>query len=459
MTARRPPTASLFPAWEWESAPHELGEAFVFRRAASEEGAATVPLSPRWLRRSLSVSVAEGMLAEVVTACTGGAVLTAWAMHLGFGPAVLGIVCALPVVAQVFHLPSALLTQALGSRRLSLGAVALARLAWLALLAIPLLGLDREAARVVFVGTVAVSALLAVVGNNAWVAWMADLVPASMQGRYFGRRTAAATLCATASALFTGVGVDHARRVGAEMEMLVALAVVAAAAGAGCFGLMARQRDRRRNRRAPPSMDALLAPLRDPALRPLLAYQLAWNAAVGLAASFFALYMLRDLRMGFTLVTLHATLGATARTLAAPAWGRLLDRVGGGRVLAACTFGLSGTILVWPMLGPDLLWPLAFEALAGGALWAGHGLALFGLPLRVAPACALPAYAGALSSAAGLAFAAGALAGSTIATGSPGGFHLAGHTFSVLQGIFLLAATMRLVAGAFALRLVERPAA
>ncbi|MFN7146000.1 MAG: MFS transporter [Myxococcota bacterium] len=454
MTVRRPPTASPAPAWGWAGAPHEIAEAFVFRRSAPAEGEGTSTLSPRWLRRSLSVSVAEGMLAEVVTACTGGAVLTAWALHLGFGPAALGIVCALPIVAQVFHLPAALLTQALGSRRLSLGAVALARLVWLALLAIPLLDLPLVAARAVFVGTVAASALLGVIGNNAWVAWMADLVPASMQGRYFGRRTAAATLCATASALLTGVGVDHARRVGAEEEMLVALAVLAAAAGVGCFGLMARQRDRRRSRRDTPPLATLLEPLRDPALRPLLAYQLAWNAAVGLGASFFALYMLRDLRMGFTLVTLHATAAATARTLAAPAWGRLLDRVGGGRVLAACTFGLSATVLVWPMLGPDLLWPLAIEAVVAGALWAGHGLALFGLPLRIAPPSALPAYVGALSSAAGLAFAVGAAAGSVLAAGSPGTIQLAGHTFSVLQGIFLLGASMRLVAGGFALRLL-----
>ena len=46
------------------------------------------------------------------------------------------------------------------------------------------------------------AAVLGVLGNNAWVAWMGELVPSRIRGRYFGRRTG---LCMLGGALAAGV--------------------------------------------------------------------------------------------------------------------------------------------------------------------------------------------------------------------------------------------------------------
>jgi hypothetical protein len=415
---------------------------------------AAVPAGRGWLRRSLGASIAEGMLAELVGACAGGSILTGWALQVGFGPAMVGLIGAIPVVSQVFHLPAALLTERIGRRRLSLGAHAASRCAWLLLPAIALLHLPPAAARAVLVATVALSSLFAVAGNNAWVAWMGELVPASMHGRYFGRRTAAATFVGTASALATGVALDRAGAVGRGGEMLTGLSIVAGAAGFGCLRLMARQHERRSAPRPSRAGASLLAPLRDAALRPLLAYQVAWNGAVGIAASFFPLFLLRDLHLGFALVALHAAVTAAFRMLGAPAWGRLIDRVGAAPVLAGCSLAVAVAPLLWLLATPDRLWPLVVDAVATGLLWSGHGLALFGLPLRLAPRDALPTYVGALSSAAGAAFAVAAALAAGLAGWIGGGVVVAGHAFVGLQVLFFTSALARLGAGSLALRLV-----
>jgi MFS family permease len=384
------------------------------------------------------------MLGEVVAACAGGSVIAGWAFHLGLSAPVVGLLGAIPSACQVIQLPGAILTAVLGRRRLSLGALAISRCAWVALAAIP--WSDVAAGRTILVATVVLSSLFTVLGSNAWVAWMGDLVPASMHGRFFGRRTAAATGVGTLGTFVAGMLLDRSP---SHTAVLVALSFVAACAGAASLALMARQQERRASTRPRRAPCELLAPLRDPLLRPLVAYQFAWNGAVGIAGCFFVPWLLGDLRLGYTWVAVHATAAAAARTLSAPLWGRRIDRVGAGSVLASCSVAVAFAPFLWVLAAPDRLWPLVIDAIVGGALSAGQSLALFGLPLRIAPRDVLPAYVGALSAAAGLATALAAAAGGTLALRLQG----IGHGFGAMKALFLVSGTARLLAGALAWRL------
>jgi MFS family permease len=215
--------------------------------------------------------------------------------------------------------------------------------------------------------------------------------------------------------------------------------------------LLARQHAPAREPQPPPAPAAALRPLRDPAARPLLAYQVAWNASVGLAGGYFTLYLVRDLQAGFTVVALHAALGAVAKTLSAPLWGRALDRLGARPVLAASSFGAAVLPLLWLAASPGVLWPIALDAVIGGAAWAGHGLAAFSVPLAVAPRQGRPFYLAAFSMAGGVAYAAATVAGGALAVAAPlasGG----------LAPLFVLSAAGRLASAGLALGIAERGA-
>src|SRR5256885_7811587 len=82
------------------------------------------PADKPWaqLRPSLRASLFEGAAAEVFAACAGGAVLTAWALHLGASPVVIGLLGALPVACNVLNLPAAWLTHIVGRKRLPVAA-------------------------------------------------------------------------------------------------------------------------------------------------------------------------------------------------------------------------------------------------------------------------------------------------------------------------------------------------
>ncbi|WNG49703.1 MFS transporter [Archangium minus] len=400
--------------------------------------------------------MAEGVVAEGVMACAGGAILTGWALYLGCGPFWVGLLGALPFLAQLMQLPGAWLTSRFGARRVALLTVLFSRQAFLPLVALPFLPLPIEVKRGVLFTVAVAHHGLGILCNNAWVTWMGDLVPTRVRGRYFGRRTAISTLAGALATFTTGTFLDGARASEYTGPALAALAFTACVLGALSTALMALKHDPVRHRVASPFQAArVLQPLRDGAARRLLAYGMTWNAALGLAGPFFSLYLLQDLKLGFTLVALQGSAASIARMLSAPLWGKLIDRLGARWVLRACVSGLVLSPVLWVLAGPDRWWPIALEALLGGVLLSGHGLANFALSLGVSPARERPFYHAAFAMTGGAAFALASAAGGMLMRLFPPSHLLLGYACTALQLTFLVSALARGFAALLSRQLIE----
>jgi MFS family permease len=408
----------------------------------------------RPLRRSLDACFAEGLLAEVVGASAGGNVLTAWALHVGLPAAWVGALASLPFVAQALHLPAAWVTVAYGRRRVSILANLAARLCWAAL---PLALLaDGVPSHVLLVGIAAISSAISIVGVNAWVAWVGDLVPARLRGRYFGRRMAATTFANTTTALGAGVLLDRAEAIGAVGYALGGLALLASLTGIACAVLMTLQHEPGGEVRSRViSFEGAKAPLRDADGRAMAAWQLGWNAAVGMAAAYFGLHLLTNVGQGFSALALYTTTVALVRVAGnARLWGPVMDRVGARRVLAFTSLGLAFAPVFWLFVSPTRLWVVAIEAVWSGLLSGGHQLSAFALPLAIAPRAERPWWLAAFSTAAGVGFGLGAAVGAAMVAVLPDRVELGGFFLADLQVVFAVAAIARLGGGLLALRLV-----
>jgi MFS family permease len=406
------------------------------------------------LARSLRASTMEGVTAEVVGACCGGAALTGWALHLGCGPAAVGFLGALPSVAQVVQLPASRLTVRLGPRRVALWTVALSRQLFLPVALLALLPVGPGAARAVLFAAAVLSQVLGMVCNNAWTAWMGELVPGRVRGRYFGRRSAVCTAGGAAAALAAGALLDG---VGGARALAV-LALVASAAGVASTVLMARQHGGHPRPRpvAGPGGARRAGVLRSRPARRWLAYAVVSGAGSGFIVPFASLYVLRDRAFGFTFLAAYGGVSALARIAAASPLGRALDRAGGPRrVVAASTALLAASPLLWVAAAAGGPWVLLVEAASGGAATAGVGVATLAVPLAIAPADERATWNATFAIAGGVAFAAGACAASPAAALWPGAARLAGP----LTVPFLAAAALRACAAAIGLRLVTGRAA
>jgi MFS family permease len=411
------------------------------------------------LRRSLKACTTEGVIAELVSACAGTSVLTGWALYLGCGPSLTGLLGSLPFLCQFVQFPAAWLSSRFGYRRLAILSVLASRLVYVALVPLPFLSFAAPVKQFVLLSVAAVSALLAVIGNNAWTAWMSDLVPPKLRGRYFGRRTALCALGSIGISLLSGYWLDVATHRGFVGAALAALAVVACLAGLGAAHFMSKQHQPNVEvAELPLDLAAPLLPMRDPDGQKFLTYQFAWNLAVGLSASYFTLHMLTNLKMGFGLVAAYNAGVAATKILTAPLWGRAVDRFGPRSVLSVCSFGICIIPSLWLFVSSDRLWPLCFELVLSGVLWGGHGLANFSLPFSLSPRRGRAYYLAAFSTAAGLAFAAGTALSASLLLQIPSTLHLKGHTLMGLEVLFLLSSAARFGAAFLSLKVPDEQA-
>ena len=370
------------------------------------------------LRASLAACTAEGLAAEIVGACFGNAVLTAWAVELGASPLLLGVLWGLPYFGQVFQLPALWLTSHLGRKRAAVLTHTLGRQVTLPIAVLPFVDVSVDVKRALVVGLFAASSLLAVLGHNAWLAWMGELVPARMRGSYFGRRTALSTIVATVASLVIASALDAGRLRGSLGIALATITVARSLAGAVTTVLMLRQHDPTTPTVAPCVRD-FARPIADRGFRLLLTYRAAWGIATGIAASLSAIYMLRALGLGFMGVALYSAGVAVLRVVTTPLWGRTLDRAGGRRVLVACSFGAAMSSLAWVFATQGSAWLIGVDAVVSGLLLGGQELAVFTLPLAAAPSARRPLYAAASVMVGGVAYGGASVAAGALADSIP----------------------------------------
>src|SRR5262249_48592875 len=180
------------------------------------------------------------------------------------------------------------------------------RLTFLPLLALPTLDAGPATKLHLFLGVVTISTVASVIGNSAWVAWMGDLVPDRLRGRFFGRRTVFLSIAGTLTSLAAALLLDRFGPAGWPGAPLSLPPAGAFLAGGVSVVLMLRQHE-------PPvaveadisAWQALGLTLRDRRVRPFLGYLFAWNAAVGISASFFPYHKLTNLPTGLLVGAAH----------------------------------------------------------------------------------------------------------------------------------------------------------
>jgi len=143
------------------------------------------------LRKSLRIVTMAWMYGIVWMACVSGSHVKIFARMLGFNDFAFGLLGAIPFVATFGQLVASILIERTGLRKFQLiQCNSIHRLLWLAVAAIPLiLPIPSRVAVVAMLVILLMSWFMAALGTPAWLAWMGDLVPRRIRGRYFANRS------------------------------------------------------------------------------------------------------------------------------------------------------------------------------------------------------------------------------------------------------------------------------
>jgi MFS family permease len=412
--------------------------------------------TPTITRKALRISTIEGSWAALHFLITTGVFFTGFALMLGANDFQLGLLGAIPVIAQVFQILGAYLIERTGLRK---GIVAwfsvVSRTMWLPMALIPFFVHSR--AVLLFMILYAISSVVMNIAAPGWVTWMAAIIPASIRGRYFGARNRINGFVSISGNLAAGFAIDLFRTHGHEAGGYLTLQLIAVFAGIMAFTLIRRQPDPGAPAEPLPAIAKyLLQPLRDPNYRRILAFYLYWVFAVGLASPFFNAHLLKHMQWNFKSIAVLGVIASLTMMVVQTYWGRLIDRYGHRPVLMITVFGILHLPFYYAFCPWGIRWPIYVNALLTGVFWAGFGLASFNLVIDMLPSRNRTMYVAVLAALSGItSFAANVLSGSLAEAMDGVRWQIGSLTIVNYQILFVMTGLLRIPALLFLRRIRE----
>lgn len=366
------------------------------------------------IRKTLNLITIEGAFANVFIVYSGGAFLTGLILMLGANEFQIGLVAAIPFISQIAQLFSSFYVDQPRKRKsIIVRGLVIGRQSWWFL--IPLLFIGGDWRLDFLIPVILFSNLMTMFVAPGWLSWMSEIVPARIRGRYFGKRNIAIAVSTIIATVAGGKILDIFRASNREhlgFTIILASGCLFALTAAFLLHRIPETGSRQGGPEHNPSI--LLEPFKDSNFRRLLKVFFIWNIAIGTAAPFFAPYMLINLKMTFTLISIYSAIGAIAAIMFNRPWGILIDKFGSRPVLVFCAFGIGAIPFIWYLPTPETLWILGFESIYSGILWAGFNLAAFTIPIANSPAEKRTSYLSILSMITGLGFFIASLSGGII---------------------------------------------
>lgn len=329
--------------------------------------------TPLQHQRDLRAIVGDGVAFSAMVGL-GESYLPAFALAVGLGEIISGLVAAVPMLAGAcLQLVTPAAVRRLGSYRrwtvlcarlqalsfvpLILGAACgEISLAWLAIAAVAYWGFGMST-------------------SPAWNAWVTSLVPPEIRAEFFARRTRAAQTALLAGLLAGGLALEQGRARGLELPVFALIFAAAMTSRFASSSFLARQSEpaglAASHRALGPA--AILNRLRSADSIRVLTYLVGMQTATHVAAPYFTPYMLGPL--GFSYGQFMALTAASflARAAVLASLGRLAQRRGTRRVLWLGALGIVPLPLLW-LVSHDFVYLFGVQIVAGAA-WAALELA------------------------------------------------------------------------------------
>jgi MFS family permease len=339
--------------------------------------------------RALRHSVRDGMGFSVQVGA-GETYFSAFALFLrATAPQVALLTTLPPLLGSLAQIVSAWLGAYVGRKRVVLAGCVLQALLWLPILLVP-----------VMFGEHAVIALLVLLAlyfsaNNLatpqWTSIMRDLVSERRRGRYFGYRTQVTTISTFVALVIAGLLLHELDTSGMTYRGFVLIFLVAFVARlVSAYHLTFLYEPAAHDPVPDMHIEHWWRSLLSTGAIGFSSYFALMNAAVGISAPFFTVYMLRDLRLSYLEFTALSGTSVIVQYLMLSTWGRIADVYGNRAVLVVTSISLPIVPLLW-LLSNDFRWLLVCQA-ASGLSWSGFTLSCGNLLYDLVPRSRRAAY-------------------------------------------------------------------
>lgn len=223
--------------------------------------------------------------------------------------------------------------------------------------------------------------IIAMSAGPAWSSWMADLVPESERGKYFGNRSRIVGFVLLISLLGAGIVMEYFKGTGRIVIGFMALFGIATIARLISFLFLTREYEPEYTQVPGDTLPLkhFVQNMRSNNFGIYVIYMALTNFAIFIAAPFFTAYMLNDLKLSYVTFTGVTIVSLLVKNISLPFWGKAADEFGARKTLALASLLIPITSLMWIFLSPspNVVIYLAIIHAVSGFLAAGFELSTF----------------------------------------------------------------------------------
>jgi len=358
------------------------------------------------IRQGMRISVIEGCFAQIFSTLTsiGSAFITKAAVLLNAGPMQFSLLSAISQLSLFFQLYAVKHSQDKDSRKSACVWFAFFGRLVTILLGVSVAFVGEQAGMYFFLCVLMLSATLQTISHNMWLAWMSDLIPKRIMGRFLSFRLQIHLILGLVVGYFFSFMIDLYGISGdgwryrllerlnllgvfsAENLKYGLLIVFVCGAILGMYGLLGLNRQPEMAiKKADGEGFSLWEPLRNSDFRKLLRFGLWWMFAIGIGSAFWQPYMLQELKMSMVEIQVYSMLSSLAMVVSYRFWGMFVDRFGNKTAMKIVVFLGFINPCLWLFMTKSnyvLIW---FEGVTSGMMWSGANLIAVNFVLAIAP--------------------------------------------------------------------------
>jgi MFS family permease len=323
------------------------------------------------IKKSLKASFWDGFFAACMMGFTTE-YIAPYALALKAGVDQIGFLSAFPnLVSSLVQLKSADVTESSGSRKRTVCLfVFLQALMGVPIILIPFLCKGYEVLALIFFVTLFTS--FQGFANPIWASLMSDHLPRTKRGRYFGWRNTVLGVV-TIVCLYLGGVILQISRPNALRGFLIIFCAATVCRFISWY-FLTRMYEPMQHRRPDSyfSFFDFLRRAKSSNFARFVFFSGALHFCVYLAAPFFSVFMLRDLKFNYLTYTMLISTVSLVTILTISRWGINADRVGNVKVLRITSL-LIASLPLWWIVCQHPLYLILAQALSGMA-WAGFNL-------------------------------------------------------------------------------------
>ncbi len=352
------------------------------------------------LKKTVKISYIDGSLAQIYStlAAPGSIFITKFLVFLNSSPLHFGLYSSIGQLSQVFQLVGVMLTKELKSRK--------SLVVWFAFWGrfltffigfIPFFFLPKYTI-FIFLVLFFVSNILQAISGNMWIAWISDMIPIEIRGRFFSKRSQLLMIVGLATGYFFSLLYDFLTRDDLKFlknflniknrgnELIFAMIfLVATIFGIIGVKVLNQQPEKEKEIERESFKEYFLQPFKDKNFVKFLIYNIWWMVAVGVGAPFWAPFMIKNLKMSLFEVQIYGTISTISALYFLKPWGIFIDRFGNKSAMRFAILLGSLNPMVWLFAKENIKWIIYFEAFTSGLMWSGANIVATNFVLSIAP--------------------------------------------------------------------------